>query len=155
MSRIAEETGIGRATLYRYFPDLRAVLHAWHERQITIHLAELAHLRDRPGSPGERLEAVLTGYAFRSGRSHGPHDCELAVLLHSDDEALHATGRLHDMLEQLIDEGARSGDLRADVPATELATFCLHALAGSGSLTSDAAVHRLVDVTLAGLRSAR
>jgi len=34
MSQIAEETGIGRATLYKYFPDVEAILLAWHERQI-------------------------------------------------------------------------------------------------------------------------
>ncbi|HET7480249.1 MAG TPA: helix-turn-helix domain-containing protein, partial [Rubrobacteraceae bacterium] len=38
MSRIAEETGIGRATLYKYFPDVEAVLLAWHERHVTGHL---------------------------------------------------------------------------------------------------------------------
>ncbi len=32
MSQIAEETGIGRATLYKYFPDVEAILLAWHER---------------------------------------------------------------------------------------------------------------------------
>lgn len=28
MSQIAEKTGIGRATLYKYFPDVEAILHA-------------------------------------------------------------------------------------------------------------------------------
>ena len=40
-----------------------------------------------------------------------------------------------------------------DVPAAELANYCLHALAAAGSLPSKAAVQRLVTVTLAGLRS--
>jgi len=38
MSEIAERTGIGRATLYRYFPDVEAILLAWHERQVSSHL---------------------------------------------------------------------------------------------------------------------
>lgn len=38
MSQIAEETRIGRATLYKYFPDVEAILLAWHDRQITAHL---------------------------------------------------------------------------------------------------------------------
>ena len=46
MSRIAEEAGIGRATLYKYFPDVEAMLIAWHERQVGSHLAP-----SRPG-PG-------------------------------------------------------------------------------------------------------
>ena len=40
MSQIAEETGIGRATLYKYFPDVEAILIAWHERQIARHLEQ-------------------------------------------------------------------------------------------------------------------
>jgi AcrR family transcriptional regulator len=66
MSQIAESTGIGRATLYKYFPDVEAILFAWHERQITAHLAQLEELRDQPGDAGQRLEAVLEAYALIS-----------------------------------------------------------------------------------------
>src|SRR5262249_54985329 len=59
MSQIAEETGIGRATLYKYFPDVEAILFAWHERHVAAHLEQLAELRERGGDPGERLDAVL------------------------------------------------------------------------------------------------
>ncbi|RUV80905.1 TetR/AcrR family transcriptional regulator, partial [Mesorhizobium sp. M5C.F.Ca.IN.020.14.1.1] len=41
MAKIAEETGIGRATLYKYFRDVEAILVAWHERQVTGHLEHL------------------------------------------------------------------------------------------------------------------
>src|SRR5438105_15409248 len=64
MSQIAEETGIARATLYKYFPDVEAILVAWHERQISGHLQQLAHVRDQAGDPHERLEAMLAAYAF-------------------------------------------------------------------------------------------
>src|SRR2546428_5126522 len=59
MSAIAEKTGIGRATLYKYFPDVEAILLAWHERQITVHLGQLAEIRDRTDDPGQRIDAVL------------------------------------------------------------------------------------------------
>ena len=32
MSQVAEEAGIGRATLYKYFPDVESILAVWHER---------------------------------------------------------------------------------------------------------------------------
>src|ERR1051325_5207689 len=41
MSQIAKDTGIGRATLYKYFPDVESILRAWHERQIDQHLTAL------------------------------------------------------------------------------------------------------------------
>lgn len=44
------------------------------------------------------------------------------------------------------------GDVRDDIAPDELATYCLHALTGAATLPSRAAVHRLVDLTVAGLR---
>src|SRR6266498_1825522 len=63
MSQIAEDTGIGRATLYKYFPDVEAILLAWHQRQISAHLEQLAEARDHASDPGQRLQAVLDAYA--------------------------------------------------------------------------------------------
>jgi AcrR family transcriptional regulator len=155
MSQIAEETGIGRATLYKYFKDVEAILLAWHERQITGHLEQLAEIRDQAGDPSERLEAVLEAYALISHETRGHHDTELAAFLHRDEHLARARQHLVEMIRDLLAEGARSGDIRDDVAPDELASFCLHALAAAGSLPSTAAVRRLVTVTLAGLQPPR
>lgn len=152
MSRIAEETGIGRATLYKYFPDVEAILVAWHERQVGMHLHHLAGIRDQAGSAGERLEAVLEAYALISHEHHGT---ELAALLHRGEHVARAHKHLRNFIRDLLTEGARRGDLRDDMPADELATYCLHALSAASSLPSKAAVRRLVKVTLAGVRAQR
>jgi len=52
MSQIAEETGIGRARLYKYFPDVEAILAVWHERHVAGHLEHLAELRDQRPANG-------------------------------------------------------------------------------------------------------
>jgi AcrR family transcriptional regulator len=148
MSQIAQESGIGRATLYKYFPDLEAILRAWHEREVTRHLAELAELRDRTDE-SERLEVVLEAYA----RIRYEHDGgEAAALLHQAEHVARAQEHLRDFLRDLLIEGAQGGDLRDDVPPDELASYCLHALAAAGRLPSKAAVRRLVMVTLTALR---
>src|SRR5438067_8098301 len=79
MSQIAEQTGIGRATLYKYFPDVEAILVAWHERQIHAHLQQLARIGDGVADPRGRLEAVLHAYAEIQHEHHGT---ELAAHLH-------------------------------------------------------------------------
>ncbi|MEO6834828.1 MAG: hypothetical protein ABI231_02845 [Candidatus Tumulicola sp.] len=56
-------------------------------------------------------------------------------------------------MRDLIAKGAQRGDIRNDVAPDELANYCLHALAAANSLRSEAAVGRLVAVTLAGLRA--
>jgi AcrR family transcriptional regulator len=152
MSQIAERTGIGRATLYKYFPDVETILFAWHERQITGHLEYLAEVRDQAGDPRERLEAVLDAYALIAQESHGHPDAELEALLHRGEQIPRARQQLRRMIRDLLAEGAKAGDLRDDIGSDELATYCLHALTAASSLPSKTAVRRLVTVILAGLR---
>jgi AcrR family transcriptional regulator len=155
MSQIAEETGIGRATLYKYFPDVEAILLAWHDRQITGHLEYLAEVRDQTGDAGERLEAVLEAYAFISRESRGHHETEFAAFLHQDERVARAQHQVHEMVRGLLTEAVETGDVRDDVVPDELASYCLHALAAASTLRPKAAVRRLVAVTLAGLRPPR
>lgn len=152
MSEIAERTGIGRATLYKYFRDVEAILVAWHERQITRHLGQLVELRDEAGTAAERLETVLRAYADISHRTEGRHDSDLSAFLHRNEHVARARHQLHELVRDLIAAGARAGDLRADVAPDELATFCLQALTAAAALPSVGAIHRLVTVTMAGLR---
>jgi len=149
MSRIAEETGIGRATLYKYFPGVEAILVAWHEVQIARHLHELAEVGSRAGDPRERLETVLRTFALKV---HEVHGTELAALLHQGDHFDRARQQLLGFIRDLLAEAAASGDVRNDITADELANYCMHALEGAASLPSKAAVRRLVTVILDGLR---
>jgi AcrR family transcriptional regulator len=157
MSQIAHEAGIGRATLYKYFPDVEAILSAWHEDQVARHLEQLAAVRVRPGDAGGRLEAVLHAYALNV-HQRPQHGTELGAVLHRShggEHGLHARHQLHDMIRGLIAQAAESGDVRDDVAPDELAAYCLHAVAAAGGLPSVAAVRRLVSVVLAGVRSGR
>ncbi|MEU2034247.1 TetR/AcrR family transcriptional regulator [Nocardia amamiensis] len=149
MTQIAEATGIGRATLYKYFPDVESILSAWHERRIVAHLGQLAEIVERGGEIEQRIERVLTTYALIDYEHHAG---ELAPLLHQGGHAEHAERHLHDMVRNLLAEGAGAGVVRIDVPLDELARYCLSALAAAHTLRSKAAVRRLVRVTRAGLR---
>jgi len=149
MSQIAEEAGIGRATLYKYFPDVEAILVAWHERHVVGHLQELEALRDGPGSSFERLEAVLDAYALIQ---HKRHATAVGALLHRDQHVARAQKHLHNLITDLVTESKRIGDIRTDVAPDELASYCMFALAAASSLSSEGAVRRLVAVTLTGLR---
>ncbi|MER5213880.1 TetR family transcriptional regulator [Streptomyces sp. NPDC002838] len=154
MSQIAEQAGIGRATLYKYFPDVEAILLVWHDRQITEHLRLLAEVRDEADGAGEQLEAVLKAFAHISRASRGHHGTELAAFLHRDERVVRAQRQLHGMVRDLLAEGVQSGDFRGDVTPDELATYCLHALTAAAALPSEEAADRLVTVTLSGLRGA-
>jgi AcrR family transcriptional regulator len=151
MSQIAAHTGIGRATLYKYFPDVHAVLRAWHDRQVAAHIAELSALRDQHSHPAHRLEAVLAAYARITQQQR--HSGELAAALHQGEHVAQTRQQLHELVRDLVAEAASNGTVRDDVPADELATYCLHALAAASSATSQATIDRLVNLTLDSLRA--
>jgi AcrR family transcriptional regulator len=153
MSKIASATGIGRATLYKYFPDVEALLAAWHQRQIARHLAQLTAARDTAAGPGRQLQAVLEAYALIQ-HQHRHHGTELAAPLHQGEHVTRARHQLHAFLASLLTMAAEAGDIRDDIPPAELASYCLHALTAAGTLPSQAAARRLAAITLAGLRPA-
>jgi AcrR family transcriptional regulator len=147
MSAIATETGIGRATLYKYFPGVDAILAAWHERHVARHLEHLAQIAHRVADPAARLRAVLEALAQMSAHEQGP----LSVSLHAGDHVARARTHLRGYVGTLIADAARVGIVRADVPADELAAYCLAALGGAGASKNKAAMGRLVEVVWSGL----
>lgn len=151
MSAIAQRVGITRATLYKYFPDVDAILAGWHERQVEENLAQLVAARDAADAE-RRLEVLLETYARLV---HEQHASELVAFLRHGDPATRGYRQLDEMLRDVIADGAARGRLRKDVSPAELANFCVSALSGAHTLTSMAAVRRLVSVTLAGLRPSR
>ncbi len=152
MSRIAQHTGIGRATLYKYFADVDAILLAWHERQIHEHLAQLIQLRDADHDPDTRLRTVLERYALLQNKQEPHAGSDTAAQLHRSEHVAQAHGQLQQLIRELIADAAATGGVRADPSPDELANYCLHALGGAARLRSAAAVRRLVDLTLAALR---
>ena len=149
MSQIAKDVGIGRATLYRYFPDVESILTAWHDRQIASHLDQLARAGDAEPDPGGRLAAVLACYARMS---HGHHDPDLSRLLHRGQHVGRAQQRLRAYLTELIVDAAATGEVRADLEPGALADYSLSALTAAGAMPNDAAVDTLVGIILTGLR---
>jgi len=152
MSQIAEASGIGRATLYKYFTSIDEILHAWHEQQVNQHLEMLTAVANRESSAAGRLTAVLETYA-KIQRQRAQHDSSgLAARLHRDPRLTTAEQQLRDLIASLLTQAAAVGEVRDDIPPRELANYCLHALNGAGNATSAAATQRLVRITIAALR---
>lgn len=152
MSRIAETAGIGRATLYKYFPDVDAILVAWHEERVSAHLGELQQARSRGGPPLEQLRRVLETFALMTHR-WGQHSSSAQVVsvLHQGDTVTQAEQALRAMMDELVTAAMTDGTLRDDMPVEELTSFCLQTAAGAQFVPSQVAVHRLVELTMAAL----
>ncbi|WP_062986726.1 TetR/AcrR family transcriptional regulator [Nocardia salmonicida] len=152
MSQVAEHAGIGRATLYKYFSDVGTILGAWHEQQVGNHLGQLMEAGAAEGDASQRLNILLSTYArvLRESRRH--HDTDLGALVHhGGSHVVHAEQKLRQLMTDSIGAAAAIGAVRADVPAAELASYCLHALDAAVSLSSEEAVQRLLGFVRAGL----
>lgn len=151
MTQVAEGVGIGRATLYKYFPDVESILRAHHQRHVDQHLDELTELACGAGRAEERLRALLSHYAriCHSRVRHGSAD--LSALLHRSTDVVDAEERIHELFTQLLDEAAAAGGVRADIAAGELADYCLHALSAAAKAPDESATTRLVELTMRSL----
>jgi AcrR family transcriptional regulator len=153
MARVAQETGIGRATLYKYFKEVPEILAAWHRRQIADHLQDLEAVRDKHESPIAALEAVLIAYAQH--RSHAPHHGSLSQVLHGQPHMNEAQQHLHAFLADLIGKARKAGELDSSASVEESARYVLAAMQAAHGSRSRPAVTRLVRMVLKGVGGSR
>lgn len=154
MSHIAEATGIGRATLYKYFSDVEAILHAWHARQVSEHVERLQRASEHGTSSLERLLSALNEFAAICHEARGRPHGELAHVLHRNDHVSESERQVLELFEDLIARAMADGAVRGDTRPRELAAYCLHALSAARTAPSRAAVDRLLQVTVSGLMPA-
>ena len=81
MSTIAERAGIGRATLYKYFPDVESILIAWHTRDFGQQLAHVEALSQSSTVSLPRRMAFVRTQRERN-RRHGTTDV-IGTLTHT------------------------------------------------------------------------
>ena len=151
MSQVAKAAGIGRATLYKYFPDVESILIAHHARHVEGHLRALEKLRAGSAPVSSRLVAVIRTYAsicFQRARHSSP---DVSTLVHEAPEVTDAERRLRSVFAELIAEAAFEALVRTDVGSEELAKYCLHALPAAGQAADLDQVARLVRLVLDGL----
>ena len=142
MGKIAEAAGCARATLYRYFPNKEALLHAYM-RQVAKGFGEVLDERLRGfDSLGDRLvEAVVVSVELIQEREDvAPFFSEeglgLTAQLTSDAAAM------REQLTRQIDSQSRSdrirGTLRDDVSPAEAAEWVTRAIFSFSVLPSEA-----------------
>ena len=141
MSGVAARTGITRATLYKYFPDVDAIFVEWHRRTLEHHLAHVEAIADGGGDAADRLTEILLFFAMTALRHHGTR---FAGALHDRGHASAAEERLITVVEGIVAEGVDAGTFRADLSPREAAVFLQGSLSGADRLPDEAAVKRLV-----------
>ena len=149
---IADLAGVGVGTLYRHFPQRSDLVKAVLQHEIDA-CADAAPALAAAHEPGAALANWLHRYTEFLATKRG-----LATALHSGDPAFDALPgyfyqRLEPALGSLLDAAAATGEIRADISATDL----LRAVALLCTPVSDEGIaysQRMVTLLIDGLRYA-
>jgi AcrR family transcriptional regulator len=152
MADIADEAGVGRATLYRHFPTRESLLQGAQEAGIA-ELTEGIEAANLGDLTVERAIARLTSVFMRTGAKY-------AAFITQDEEHPDSVDkqRVIQPVRDVIDRGVREGVLRADPSADvlfEMFSALLERslwLTVSGTTTPEAATDAVVDLFLDGAR---
>jgi TetR/AcrR family transcriptional regulator, mexCD-oprJ operon repressor len=114
MADIAEEAGVGRATLYRHFPTRESLIGGVQEAGTDELVAAFASA-DLDKLPVDRAIARATGVFLRTGAKYA------AVIGRDDEHREHAAkNRAIKPIRELIARGVRDGELRTDLTGDTL-----------------------------------
>ncbi|HYI16671.1 MAG TPA: TetR/AcrR family transcriptional regulator, partial [Thermomicrobiales bacterium] len=114
LETIADRAGVGVGTLYRHFPNREALMVATYQHEVDALCAAAEDLlRSHPAD--EALRAWIERFAAYAVTKRGMGDALLSAL--ASDSAMYAATRerLLDALRLLLDAGAASSTLRADI----------------------------------------
>jgi AcrR family transcriptional regulator len=151
MRAIAHEAGVGIATLYRHFPTREALVDAVYQDQVsrlTTGARELLAELDPPTALRRWMDLFGDWIATKNGMV----DTLLAMV--ESGEVAHARTRteLLAAIEHILEAGRASGQLRADVPAEDVAAALIGIFTVAGAPEHEAMAARLLNLLMDGLR---
>lgn len=152
MADIAEEAGIGRATLYRYFPTRESLLRGVGDAGIA-EVTEAFAAANLDGLPVDHGIARITSVCLRFGAKYAA----MSALV-EEDHTEGAKQRTNRPVQEAISRGVREGVLRDDLPCDVLvgmySALVKWALSRTlaGAMTPEEAAEAVVTVFLDGAR---
>lgn len=155
MGLVADNAGISRATLYKYFAGIEEILLAAHEDHVARHLAALAAARSNAASPQEALLAMLSGYAQICFHRDRAASAEMHGLLHAGVQHARNQSAVHDLFAQAIRDTQAVAQVRSDQGARELASFAVSALDAAATASNEPDLERLVRLVAEALHLER
>lgn len=162
MAGLAERAGIGRATLYKYFPDIEHVLMAHLETEFSEFTAELHRRIAQESEPLARMRAyVETTLHYFASQQHrtGSASFSAGSLSPKVESSLGThLSALHEPLHAVLTDGVASGAFRADLDPRMHAWLVFALLGGmrqplmAGAMPPEAAIEAVWGLLMDGLR---
>jgi AcrR family transcriptional regulator len=154
MRAIATEAGVGIATLYRHFPTRESLVDAVYRDQVSRLTTGARELLAQLG-PAAALRRWMDLFGDWIAAKNGMLDTLHAMV--DAGEIAHADTRteLLAAIDGILDAGRASGELRADVPAEDVAAALIGIFTVASPPEHHAMAGRLLDLLMDGLRSGR
>ncbi|HEY3467201.1 MAG TPA: TetR/AcrR family transcriptional regulator [Amycolatopsis sp.] len=151
MRAIAHEAGVGIATLYRHFPTRESLVDAVYRDQVSRLTAGARELLARFDPPAA-LRRWMDLFGEWIATKNGMLDTLLAMV--ESGEIAHADTRteLLAAIDDILEAGRASGELRADVPAEDIAAALIGIFTVTGAPRHQAMAARLLNLLMDGLR---
>jgi AcrR family transcriptional regulator len=150
LKAIAAQAGVGIGTLYRRFPTREDLIEATYRNE-TSRLCQGATELLQTTAPTEALREWMDRFVDYMLTKHGMSDALPSILAARDGLRAESRTMLRDAISVLLEQGARTTSLRADVPADDV----LMALGGitliAGAEHQRELATRLLDLLMAGL----
>ncbi|WP_243795281.1 TetR/AcrR family transcriptional regulator [Saccharopolyspora gloriosae] len=152
LEAVAREAGVGIGTLYRHFPTREALVEAVYAAELDDVVASAAELLDEL-PPDAALRAWMERYAAFVAAKRGMFDT-LRAGWESGSMAQPATReRITAAVATILEAGARTGSLRADVPADDVVAMLLGVFFSATSGNAPEQTTRLLDLILDAVRA--
>ncbi|WP_116198706.1 TetR/AcrR family transcriptional regulator [Amycolatopsis circi] len=151
MRAIAHEAGVGIATLYRHFPTRESLVDAVYQDQVSRLTSGARELLAQLG-PAAALRRWMDLFGDWIATKNGMLDTLLAMVESGEIAHAHTRTELLAAIDGLLEAGCTSGELRADVPAEDIAAALIGIFTVAGSPEHQAMAGRLLDLLMDGLR---
>jgi AcrR family transcriptional regulator len=149
LNRIAQEAGVGIATLYRHFPNRQMLARAVYDQLFDEQMRPLLERFERTDTPRDVLLDMSERLLLILGREGG-----LATSVGDVAEATRELLRRNgDLIEGAVRRAQEAGNLRSDLRPADIPTLMTLVAAGFSALNEDSP-RRYVSLLLDGLNPA-
>ena len=151
MRAIANEAGVGIATLYRHFPTRESLVDAVYRDQVSRLTAGARDLLAQLDPP-TALRRWMDLFGDWIATKNGMLDTLLTMVESGEITHAHTRTELLAAIDHILEAGRTSGELRADVPAEDIAAALIGIFTAAGSPEHKAMAARLLNLLMDGLR---